>query len=96
MEFSMLNFIRVGLLSKFIQLVMSLKGNVIFKQQNLQILTAASWQDVALVEKWENFKLPPSTFCSFFRNLSRIRKENHLSKKSRGHRTSKRVKSKQS
>ena len=39
------NFTRGGLLSKFIQLVTSLKGNLIFKRQHLQTLTAASWQD---------------------------------------------------
>ena len=37
--------------------------------------------DVAWVEKRENFKLPTLIFCSFFRNLSRTSKENHLSKK---------------
>ena len=37
--------------------------------------------DVAWVEKWENFKLPTLIFfCLFFRNMSRISKENHLSK----------------
>ena len=51
--------------------------------------------DVAWVEKKENFKLPTLIFRSFFCNLSRISKENHLSKKSRGHRPSKRIKSKQ-
>ena len=50
--------------------------------------------NVVWVEKWENFELPTLIFCLFFRSLLRIGKENHLSKKSRGHRPSKRVKTK--
>ena len=37
--------------------------------------------DVVWVKKWENFKLPTLIFFSFFCNLSRISKKNHLSKK---------------
>ena len=36
---------------------------------------------MAWVEKCENFKLPTLIFCIFSRNLSRISKENRLSKK---------------
>ena len=36
--------------------------------------------DVACIEKWESFKLPTLIFGSFFRNLSRIGKENHQPK----------------
>ena len=78
-------------------------GNVLLSKFNLQTTEFANPDsrklagfDVVWVEKWENFKLPTLIFFSVFRNLSKISKENHLSKKSRGHRPSKRVKFKQS
>ena len=57
--------------------------NLIFKRQNLQTLTTASWQAVlcGVGQKWENFKLPTLIFCLFSRNPSRVSKENHISKK---------------
>ena len=67
-------------------------GNVSLSKFNLQtteFLNPDSRKlagfDVAWVEKWENFKLLTLLFCLFFRILSRISKENHLFKKSRGH-----------
>ena len=64
-------------------LQMNLIVNLIVKRQKLQTLTAASSRD----SMWRGSKngkilnFQRLIFCIFSRNLSRISKENHLSKK---------------
>ena len=81
MQLSKLNFNMNR--SKFIRLVKSLTGNLIFKTtafENPDSCKLAGF-DVKWVDKWENFELPTLIFCSFFCNLLRTGKENYLSKR---------------
>ena len=72
--------------------------NLIFKRQNLQTLTAASWRD----SMWRGSKngkmlnFQHNFFVFFLAICQELVKKIIYPKKSRGHRPSKRVKSKQS
>ena len=72
-----------GSIKQINQLVTFLIVNLIFKRQNLQTLTAASWRNsMWRGPKMAKFLTSYIDFLFIFRNLSRIRKENHLSTKS--------------